>query len=309
MHKQRFGMSRFNIDQLRTLCLVAECRTFSGAAERLGISQPAVSLHVRNLEEVAGVKLVERVGKRTSLTRAGEALVRHARQIDAYVESAFAEVRGFQAEVYERVRIGTGATACIYLLPAVLGPLKRRFPSLQISVKTGNTRDILKELEANALDLGFVTLPAQGAAFAVTPVLSEAFVAISLAEVDPLPEKVTPPVLAGGPLILYEAGANTRRLTDEWFQAAETECVPVMELGSVEAIRGLVEAGLGRAILPASAVAQASAASRLTIRPLDPPLGRQLALVLRKDKLLSRGLRAAVDALQSLEDARRPQPG
>ena len=308
-------MSTLNPDRLRTLALVVELGAFSRAAERLGVSQPAASQHVRQLEDALGVRLVERIGKRTRATRAGEALLVHARRIAADLDAAEAEMTRFRDGVVERVRIGTGATACIYLLPAVLGRLKRRFPDLQISVRTGDTRDMALAIEANELDVGLVTLPAAGTMLSVTPALAEPFLAISPGEASsaveapsdrPAGAPLTPAALAAGPLMLYEAGGNTRRLADDWFRRAGVAVEPTMELGSIEAIKALVAAGLGRAILPASAVADPARRQGIAVHALDPPLGRELAIVLRKDKRLTAGLRATVAGLGALSLDRLP---
>jgi DNA-binding transcriptional LysR family regulator len=200
-----------------------------------------------------------------------------------------------------RVRLGTGATACIHLLPPVLRELRRRFSSLEIVVSTGNTADILRSLEENAIDLGLVTLPAPGRMFEVTPLLEDEFVVIAPAEQADLPERVTPAALSGLPLLLYEPGGNTRRIVDGWFARAGVAPRPIMALGNIEAIKVLVGAGLGFAVLPAMAVAAERARQPLLVRPLTPRLSRELGLVLRRDKPLLRALREVVNALTRLK--------
>ena len=292
-------MSDLKLDQLRTFAEVVERGTFSAAAERLRLSQPAVSLQVRQLEERLGVRLLERVGKRATPTAAGLELVEHARRIDAEVAAAL-DGMAAHAGAAGRVRIGTGATASIYLLPPLLGDLKRRFPSIEITVRTGDTADVLKDLEETALDLGFVTLPATGRMFLITPVMEDPFVAIAAKGDDRLPRVATPAALAGLPLLLYEAGGNTRRVVDEWFAKAGVAPRPVMDLGSVEAIKELVGAGLGCAVVPGSAIRRTGERVPLVSRPLSPKLHRRLALVMRRDKTLTKGLRETVKALKAL---------
>jgi len=106
--------------------------------------------------------------------------------------------------------------------------------------------------------------------------------------------------LARHPVLLYEPGGQTRRLADVWFARAGVALQPAMSLGSVEAIKELVAAGLGCAMLPGMAVQDTHHGSALEVRPLSPPLRRTLAIVLRKDKRLHRGLRETVAALQAL---------
>ena len=297
-------MRRINLDHLHAFACVAELGGFSAAAERLNLSQPAVSLQIRALERRLGVRLIERVGRRAAPTAAGQDLLGHVRRIEAEVEGALDAMAYHASGTVGRVRIGTGGTACIYLLPPVLRDLRRRFPSLEIVVSTGNTPEMLKAIEANGIDLGLVTMPAAGPMFQVTPVLDDPFVAIFPRGERP-PRSATAAMLADRPVVLYEPGAHTRRLIDEWATRAGAALRPVSELGSVEAIKELVAAGLGCGVLPAMAVPAASIRGRLVVRPLSPRLHRTLALVLRRDKPLQRGLREVVTALGALGRKRR----
>lgn len=293
-------MAGLKLDQLQTFAQVIALGSFSAAAERLQLSQPAVSLQVRELEKRLGVRLIERVGRRATPTAAGSELLGHARQIGEAVEAALAGMAGHASGNLGRVRIGTGATACIYLLPPVLRDLRRRLPGLEITVRTGNTAEMLRALEENSLDVGLVTLPAAGRMFEVTPLLDDPFVAIAAADDGRLPETATPAELAKLPLVLYEAGGHTRRIVDEWFAGAGIVPAPVMDLGSVEAIKELVGAGLGCAVLPEIAVRGGGKRSPIVARPLAPKLHRKLALVLRRDKILTKGLRETLAALRRL---------
>ncbi len=288
-------MSSFNPNTLRAFAQVPELGSFSAAAERLEISQPAVSLQIRQLERRFGVKLIERVGRRATPTPAGEELLRHARSIEAALDAATQAMQPHTAKIAGRVRIGTGATACIYLLPPILRALRERYPSLEIVVSTGNTAEMLRSVEENRIDIGLVTLPAPGRMFEVKPLADDEFVAIAPAKGPRLPREVTPALLATFPLVFYEPAANTRHLIDEWFLRARLAPKPVMQLGSVEAIKQLVGAGLGCSVLPRMAVPGQQAG--LVVRSLKPRLSRKLALVLRRDKPLSHGLRALMAAI------------
>jgi DNA-binding transcriptional LysR family regulator len=298
MHKQNFDMRDLRLDQLATFTDVIELGTFSAAADRLELSQPAVSLQVRQLETALGVRLIDRVGKRATPTQAGLELLGYAQRINEVVSSALDAMATHTGDALGRVRIGTGATACIYLMPPVLRDLRRRFPTLELTVKTGNTGDVLKALEQNELDVGLVTLPAPGRMFEVVPVLDDEFVAVSGAEGEPLPKVVTPATLAKLPVVLYENGGNTRRIVDQWFTRAGIRIVPMMELGSVEAIKELVGAGLGCAVLPEMAVRKGGKLLSVVTRPLTPRLHRKLALVVRHDKIRNRGLREVIKVLR-----------
>jgi DNA-binding transcriptional LysR family regulator len=286
-----------NLDQLRSFGLVIETGSFSAAADRLGLSQPAVSLQVRQLERRLAVRLIERVGKRARATPAGMELLRHVPNIDSAVENAIDALADHASGVTGRVRLGTGATACLHFLPAVLRTLREQFPGLGVVVSTGNTEDQARKVEENSLDLALVTLPAAGRSLTATPVLDDEFVVISPLERAPLKAKVAPGDLAGLPLVLFEPAANTRRLVDRWFAAEGLQPQPVMELGSVEAMKEMVAAGLGCAIVPGMSMTGRGAHPGLKASRLNPRMHRTLAVVMRRDKPVNKALRVVLDAI------------
>jgi DNA-binding transcriptional LysR family regulator len=294
-------MRSLNLDQLTTFAAVVELGGFSAAADRLSLSQPAVSMQIRQLERRLGVPLLERIGRRTQPTAAGRELLPHIRRIDGAIGGALEAVGHFSRGVAGRVRLGTGATACTYLLPPSLGELRRRFPSLELMVRTGNTSDILKAVDENDLDIAVVTLPALGRSFAVEPLVEDEIVAVFNSGSVP-PQKMVAANLAMLPVVLYEQGGNSRRVIDDWFRRAGINLKPVMELGNVEAIKQLVAAGLGCGLLPHLAVSGDPAG--LLIRSLAPPLHRRIAMVLRCDKTPDRALREVIAALRRIPAAR-----
>ena len=291
-------MRGLNLDQLRTFATVVEQKSFSGAAARLGVTQPAVSLQVRQLEKRFGVKLIERVGRRAAPTAAGADLLTHARDVEAALAAATEAMAPHAKGAAGRVRLGTGATACIYLLPPLLRDLRRRFPALEIVVSTGNTPDMLRAIDENRIDVALVTLPAAGRMLDVRPVLDDEFVVVAPRGTT-LPREVTAAELAKLPLVQYEPGANTRRVVDDWALRAGRPLKAVMELGSVEAMKELVGAGLGCSVLPRMSLRGKH--EPFVVRSLKPRLYRKLALVLRRDKPLTRGLRELVRAITALK--------
>lgn len=296
-------MGALDLDQLHTFVRVVECGSFSRAAQRLGITQPAVSLRLRQLENRLGVTLLERVGRQVRPTAAGAELLVHAARIEDAVAVAVDSLAHYAEGTAGRVRLGTGETACVYLLPPVLRALRGRFPALDLIVHTGNTDNLLHLLVENRIDLGLLTMPIPGRAFEVAPVRQDEFVLVAAADAAAPPARTTAAALASRPLVLFDPGGNTRRLVDRWFAAAGHTVKPVMELGSVAAIKELVGAGLGYAILPRMAL-PARGDGRLTARSLTPPLHRTIAVVLRRDKPRTRALSAVIDALTT-PDAQR----
>ncbi len=293
-------MRELSLDQLQTFADVVELKSFSAAAERRNLTQPAVSLQVKQLEARLGLRLIERIGRHAQPTPAGRDLLVHVGRVFDAVAGALDAVAAHREGRLGRVRLGTGATACIYLLPAALRALREKFPALEIVVSTGNTPDMLKALEHNTVDLALVTLPAPGRMFQVTAIRDDELVAIFPRGGERPPPRVTAQDLAGRALVLYETGAHARRVIDDWFLRAGLAAKPVMELASVEAIKKLVEAGMGCAVLPRLAVGRGAAQDGIMVRPLAPRLHRRLGLVLRRDKQLDRGLREVVRAISAL---------
>lgn len=289
-------MRALNLDHLAAFATVVELGSFRAAAARLNLSQPAISLQVRQLEGRLGLPLLERVGKRARPTAAGRKLLPHIRTIEEAIAAALDAVADYAHAIAGRVRLGTGATACIYLLPPVLRELRRRLPALEIVVRTGNTPDILKDLEENAVDVALVTLPVRGRAFAAEALVEDEIVAAFPRERS-APCAITPAALAGLPVLLYEPGGNTRRIIDDWFHGAGVGPRPIMELGNVEALKQLIAAGLGCGLLPRLAVADEE---RLVVHSLAPVLRRRIGLVMRRDKLPDRALKEVVAALRGL---------
>jgi DNA-binding transcriptional LysR family regulator len=299
-HKKNFEMQRLNLNQLHTFSQVIACGSFSAAAQRLGLTQPAVSLQVRQLEQRLNLRLIERVGKRLKPTAAGVVLLEHATHIDAAVEEALLDVSSHAQGIAGNIAIGTGATACIHLLPPLLRSLKQRFPALNVRISTGNTDGVLKAVEENRLDLALVTLPAAGRSLAIAPLLEDPFVAIFAADEQRVPDLMTAEALADYPMVVFEAGSSTRLLIDEWFFKAGLRIKPVMELGSIEAIKEMVAAGLGYSIVPRMSVAAEHHRRGLQVHGLAPELSRTLGIVLRQDKPVSKALRQVIEALQGL---------
>lgn len=289
-------MTTLNLGQIATFRLVVQRGSFSAAADALGISQPAVSLQIRQLEQFFQTRLLERTGRGIKATPAGLALLVQAERIEQTVDEAIRAVGALSHEVSGTITLGTGATACIHLLPPLLQQLRSDYPLLSVGVTTGNTRDIVRAVEENRLDMGLVTLPAAGRALNVMPVMDEEFVFIASRQADFA--GMTPALLHAHPLIAFESGSGTRALIDGWFAASGLAIAPVMELGSIEAIKRMVRAGLGYSIVPGMSVAHSADREGLSVRSLTPVLARRLAVVMRQDKILSRGIAGIVRLLQ-----------
>ena len=288
--------SFFSFEQLQALVLVVDRGSFSAAAEMLGISQPAVSQQVRELERRLGTRLLERVGRKVAPTPAGGALLGHARSILELAQQASDAVRAHDDGIQGSVRLGTGATACLHLLPPVLRHVRAHYPAVQVLVTTGNTEHCVRRVEQNTLDFALVTLPVSSRALSGVPVREDPYVLIGPPGAPRLPKAVAPRALSALPLLLLEPGANTRTLVDAWLLAGGVKLRPTMELGSIEAIKEMVAEGLGYSIIPRMAQPAGSAA-RFEVRALQPPLARELGLILRQDKPVTRAMGVVAEAI------------
>ena len=282
--------------QLSNFVAAVETGSLSAAARVLQVTQPAASQQVKELERALSARLLQRFGGRVRPTAAGEVVLAQARRVQAAVDDLLAAAAAFQGGEVGRLRFGTGATACIHLLPPVLARMKQRMPGLEIIIATGNTPDMLQRVLTGELDLALVTLAGRlDRALDARRLLEEPLVAYAPATMLPGEAAVRPAQLAALPLILYESGGATRGLVDAWFRRASLALRPIMQLGSVEAIKILVESGLGATVLPAGALR--APAAGMAVRPLWPAATRSLALVLRRDKVRDRGLRVALEEL------------
>jgi len=292
-------MTTLNLGYLATFRLAIQRGSFSAAADLLGISQPAVSLQIRQLEQFLQTRLVERTGRGIKATDAGQALLAHGERIQQAVDDAIRSVSAFSHDVSGTITLGTGATACIHLLPPLLEQLRRDFPLLSVGVTTGNTLDIVRAIEENRLDMGLVTLPVSSRALEVMPVMDEEFVFIASREQQDAFRDFTPQALHAQPLIAFESGSGTRALIDGWFAGSGLTIAPVMQLGSIEAIKRMVRAGLGYSIVPRMAVKEDADREGLCVMSLTPVLQRQLAVVMRQDKILSKGIAGIIRIVQN----------
>jgi DNA-binding transcriptional LysR family regulator len=294
--------------QLNSFVAAVDTGSLSAAARTLGITQPAASQQVKQLERALATRLLQRGGGAIRPTTAGEAVLVRARQVQAAIDGLLAAAGSFQGGEAGRVRLGTGATACIHLLPPLLARMKQRMPGLEIIIATGNTSDMLGRVLAGALDLALVTVAGRlDRALEARRLVVEPLVAYAPAAMLGDAAFVRPAALSALPLLLYESGGATRGVVDAWFHRAGLAPRPIMELGSVEAIKVLVKSGLGATILPRSALASGDdLPAGMALRPLRPAAARSLAVVLRRDKLRDRGLRVC---LEELEKAGNSGPG
>jgi DNA-binding transcriptional LysR family regulator len=299
-------MMDLNPVHVRTLQAIARSGSFSRAGESLHLSQPAISHHVRHLEHVVGVPLLVRRGRRASPTEAGAVLLEHAGRAFKVLEEAREAIQRLRGRVAGRVTVGTGATASIYLLPALLRRVRARYPELDLVVVTGNSGELAAAVSRGELDVGVVTLPVPaGRGLAISPFYVDRLVAIAPPG-RPWRRRapMTAAELAREPVILYERGGTIRHVVDDWFRRGRATPRVAMELGNAEATKKLVGAGLGLSIVSEIAVKADVKAGALSLIPLRPALHRRIGIVRRRDRAPRPALLALLEALESAARAR-----
>ena len=262
-------MRSLNLDQLRALVDVVELGGFSAAARRLNLTQPAVSLQIRELESRFAAPLVKRVGKRTYATDAGRELIEHARSIFDSTNRALAAMRRHKDGHMGRVHVGSGSAMLAYLLLPVLQKLREDYPDLELAVTTGNTSEITERMLKNAVDIGVTGLPVDERVFEAVFLREMRMVAILPAGEADIPSVVRPADIAKRPLIVTHRRSNNSQLAREWFRAAGLEIQPAMEIDNFEAIKRVVSAGLGVALIPEDSMTYGAPVEGLAVRPLE----------------------------------------
>ena len=250
--------------QLRTFKTVADVGSFSLAARRLKLSQPSVSYQVKELEEALGLPLLDRLGKRITLTEPGSVLYSYARRmLDTLDEAAIAveEMRGIKRGT---LRIGASTTVGIYLLPAALGAFKKLHPGLVISLEIGTRARVQEQVLHNELDLAVVGPALKDPDLAIVPFLTDELVVVAPAG-HPMAGRrgLGLKDLQAQPFVMREAASGSRWSLEKAARKAGARLTVAMELGSNGAIKHAVESGLGLAVVSRYACALEVSSGRL----------------------------------------------
>lgn len=274
-------MRSLNLDQLRALTEVVACGSFSAAARRLNLTQPAVSLQIRELEARFGVQLIERLGKQAHATVPGQQLVEVAQRIFQECDTADAVMRRFRKGWLGRVRVGTMLTALTYRLPPILQRLRADHPDIELVVNNMPTQDAVANVLQNKIDLGLVALPVENKQLKVTPLCGEMLVAILPRDTRGVPDEVTPAYVARQNLLTEHTRSSAYPLVLGWLGKEQMLRDP-MPIGTVDALKTAVASKLGMALVPELSVTKHK--TDFIVRPLRPPLGRTLALIEHRNK-------------------------
>ncbi len=272
--------------RLKVFRVVAELLSFRRAAQELHLTQPAITAHIKTLEEILSVTLFSRIGRNISLTPAGETLLLYARQIEALTNQAVASLVPFGTRAGTELAIGASHTIAVYLLPRLLPPILKEWPNLKIHLSAGSTNEILQALTNHQVAIGLIEAPSFRPDLKV-----EQFAEDELKLIVPIKhplakrKSIDAVELAQERLLLRESGSGMRQFVLQYFHLNDVPLQPdsSVDINSTEGIISGVEAGLGVGFVPAMTVEKAlKLGSVKAIRLENGPIQRPLSIVLRE---------------------------
>jgi len=285
-----------DFDQLEIFLEVARLSSFSRAAEKRYRTQPAISSQIRSLEEEVGARLLDRSGGRVSLTVAGKLFFK-------YAEDALEERRTILTQIAEtdhvprgEIVVGANEGTCLHILPGVFAQFKSDYPDVSVGIRRADYARILEAILENAVDFGVLSLPVNDNRLQCIPIHRDELVVITPTG-HPLAakKKVTMADVAACPLVLPKAG-HTRDALDALFFDGHLKPHIAMELDSSELLKRFVAADVGVGFIARSNIQEDIRANVLAAIPLaGAQIQRDLALVFRKEKCLSRAAQAFID--------------
>ncbi|AZM88362.1 MULTISPECIES: LysR family transcriptional regulator [Streptomyces] len=269
-----------DLGALELLLAVARVGSLSGAARRLGITQPAASSRIRAMEARLGVALVDRSPRGSTLTAEGALVTDWARRVVEAAEAFDVGAQALRGRRDSRLRVAASMTIAEYLLPGWLIALRGERPDTAVSLHAGNSADVAQRVLAHEADLGFVE------GLSVPDGLDSAVIAqdrlvVAVAPTHPWARRskgVEPAELAGSPLILRERGSGTRQVLDAALAPSGGLAQPLLELASTTAVKAAALSGAGPCVLSELALVDELAARRLVSVPVP---GTALARALR----------------------------
>ncbi len=284
-NKKREDAINITLRQLQIFEAVARHGAISRAATALHLTQPAVSMQVKQLEDQIGLKLIEFIGKRLHLTEAGRELRGHAECIAMKMTELNRAMEQFHGLERGVLRLAVVSTANYFLSP-VIAAFTQKYPGVRISLAVDNRERVLASLTDNQADLAITGQPPEGGdiageAFMDNPLVVVASPGHKLASRPHLPLSA----LSGETLVLREVGSGTRATVERFLAAHKIAWQPGCELSSNEAVKQAVQAGLGLGVVPRQTIDLELETGRLKILPVDQfPLLRRWFLLHRTDK-------------------------
>jgi LysR family transcriptional regulator, low CO2-responsive transcriptional regulator len=285
-----------DFDQLETFLEVARLSSFSRAAEKRFRTQPAISSQIRSLEEEVGAKLLDRSGGKVSVTAPGKLFLRFAEEILESRKAMMTAVAETERVPRGEIVVGANEGTCLHVLPEVFAQFKKQYPDVNVNIQRSDYAKILESVIDNSVDFGVVSLPVSDNRLTVVLIHRDELVIITPPE-HPLAKQNSATIAdaAKYPLVMPKAG-HTRDALEELLHERRLKPRYTMELDSSELLKRFVAADAGVGFIARSNVAEDVRADVLAAIPIaDAKIRRDLALVFRKDKALSRAALAFID--------------
>lgn len=278
--------------RLQVFHAVAKHLSFTRAADALFMTQPAVTFQIKQLEEQYSTRLFERRHGSISLTPAGDLVLSFAERILALSDEMDTRLSEMTGEMRGPLLVGASTTIAEFMLPRVLGEFNALYPQVRARLIVANSESIEGRVAEHTLDVGLIEAPAKLGGL-TSQICCEDELRVICAPDYPLAgvKTIKPAALVDYEFISREPGSGTREITDAYFRAhqiAPESLKMQMELGSPEALKGVVATGLGFAIVSRAVVEKETQLGELLAIPLDPPLTRSLYLVFPADRFQSR---------------------
>jgi len=285
-----------DFDQLETFLEVARLCSFSRAAERRFRTQPAVSSQIRALEEEVGAKLLDRSGGKVSITQSGKLFLKYAEETIEARKAVCVAIAETERIPRGELVVGANEGTCLHVLPEVFADFKKTYPEVAVGIKRADYAKTLDSVIDNSVDFGVVSLPVSDARLTVVPIHWDELVIIAPPS-HPLAlvKAATIGEVASFPLLVPKSG-HTRDALENLFHERRLKPQISMELDSSELLKRFVAADVGVGFIARSNVAEDVRAGVLAVIPIsDAQVRRDLALIFRKDKALSRAALAFID--------------
>jgi len=299
------------IRQLRYFASTVRLGSVGAAAAEHFVTQPAVSLQLKKLEEELGQKLFSRRGRQLVPTDAGRALAQRAEEVIRLLSALEADMSGMKELTTGTLRLGNTDAASVYVLPDVYRTFHKKYPGVRVEIMVAETRRLVEALRARRIEIAIATLPITERGLRVRPIYREELIPVAHPD-HPLASRrgTTLKDLASQDLITYPAGAVTRAMIDAVFAAHGEALRPRMEISSPEAMKRLAQAGLGVSILPRPVVAAELGRKVLKVIVLAEVLfEREIGMVFRDDDALSAAARVFSEMIEQRFGRRRDQKG
>ncbi|MCI9069505.1 LysR substrate-binding domain-containing protein [Clostridium sp.] len=278
------------IEEFKTFIAVVDFKNFTKAAEYLNLSQPSVSTHIKNLEIIFGVTLINRSVKQKtiSITESGYTLYKRAKEIINLLDVTFMDVKTLSTSIKGTIKIGASLTIGEYILPKFLAHFSNKYPDVDIEVKIENTSFIASELKKMKLDIGLIEGSVSSALFKQEYFLEDEMVLVAPFDSDLKDKEIKLDNIQNRRWIAREEGSGTREYLDLFF--AQNKIIPksIMVLGSNLAVKEAVRNNLGLTITSKHIILEAESRNELTSLKLNNDFRRSFSYIYPKELTLSK---------------------